>query len=76
MISLADYRGSRPLLLGLFPGLYCPFCRRSIAQMAAVSEKLSRWASIRLPSSAPNWKTRDFISGSGPRAWRLAPTPN
>jgi peroxiredoxin len=40
MISLADYRGSTPLLLGLFPGLYCPFCRRSIAQMAATSEKL------------------------------------
>jgi peroxiredoxin len=38
-ISLADYRGT-PLLLGLFPGLYCPFCRRAIAQMAATSEKL------------------------------------
>jgi peroxiredoxin len=40
MISLADYRGSTPLLLGLFPGLYCPFCRRAIAQMAVTSEKL------------------------------------
>jgi thiol-disulfide isomerase/thioredoxin len=40
MISLADYRGNSPVLLGLFPGLYCPFCRRSIAQMAATSEKL------------------------------------
>lgn len=40
MISLADYRGHSPVLLGLFPGLYCPFCRRSIAQMAATSEKL------------------------------------
>lgn len=39
-ISLADYRGRTPLLLGLFPGLYCPFCRRAIAQMAATSEKL------------------------------------
>ena len=39
-ISLADYRGKAPLLLGLFPGLYCPFCRRSIAQMATASEKL------------------------------------
>src|SRR5688572_29772616 len=39
-ISLADYRGRTPLLLGLFPGLYCPFCRRSIAQMATTSEKL------------------------------------
>jgi peroxiredoxin len=40
MISLADYRGSRPLLLGLFPGLYCPFCRRALAQMATTSERL------------------------------------
>jgi peroxiredoxin len=40
MISLADYRGSSPLLLGLFPGLYCPFCRRALVQMAATSERL------------------------------------
>lgn len=40
MISLADYRGSSAVLLGLFTGLYCPFCRRSIARMAASSEKL------------------------------------
>jgi peroxiredoxin len=39
-ISLADYRGRTPLLLGLFPGLYCPFCRRAIAQMSATSETL------------------------------------
>ena len=39
-ISLADYRGRTPLLLGLFPGLYCPFCRRAIAQMSAASDKL------------------------------------
>lgn len=41
MISLADYRGRTPLLLGLFPGLYCPFCRRAIAQMAATAEQLT-----------------------------------
>ena len=40
IISLADYRGSAPVLLGLFPGLYCPFCRRALAQMAVTSEKL------------------------------------
>jgi len=39
-ISLADYRGKTPVLLGLFRGLYCPFCRRSMAQMAATSEHL------------------------------------
>lgn len=39
-ISLADYRGKSPVLLGLFRGLYCPFCRRALAQMAASSEQL------------------------------------
>lgn len=39
-ISLSEYRGRVPLLLGLFPGLYCPFCRRALRQMAAVSETL------------------------------------
>ena len=36
-ISLADYRGRTPVLLGLFRGLYCPFCRRAMAQMASTS---------------------------------------
>jgi peroxiredoxin len=40
LISLADYRGATPLLLGLFRGLYCPFCRRAIASMAMTSEHL------------------------------------
>lgn len=40
LISLDDYKGSSPLLLGLFPGLYCPFCRRAIAKMADTSERL------------------------------------
>ncbi len=40
-ISLADYRGKSPLLLSLFPGMYCPFCRRALAQMAATSERLN-----------------------------------
>jgi len=31
-ISLADYRGRSPVFLALFPGLWCPFCRRAIAQ--------------------------------------------
>jgi peroxiredoxin len=39
-ISLNDYRGKTPLLLGLFPGLYCPFCRRALAQMASTSTQL------------------------------------
>lgn len=39
-ISLADYRGRSPLLVALFRGLYCPFCRRAIAQLGMTGEKL------------------------------------
>lgn len=33
-IAIADYRGRKPLLIGLFRGLHCPFCRRHIAAQA------------------------------------------
>ena len=39
-ISLADYRGRAPVLLGLFRGMYCPFCRRAVAQMSAMADHL------------------------------------
>jgi peroxiredoxin len=39
-ISLADYRGKSHLLLAIFIGLYCPFCRRNIAQLGGTQEKL------------------------------------
>ena len=38
-ISLADYRGT-PVFLALFLGLWCPFCRRNIAQLGSTREKL------------------------------------
>jgi peroxiredoxin len=40
MVSLADYRGRSAVFLALFIGLWCPFCRRSIAQMSATESKL------------------------------------
>jgi peroxiredoxin len=39
-VSLADYRGQSPLFLVLLIGLWCPFCRRAIAQMAPVESQL------------------------------------
>jgi peroxiredoxin len=39
-VSLADYRGRHSLFLALFVGLWCPFCRRSIAQTGKVEGKL------------------------------------
>jgi len=40
MVSLADYRGRTPLFLALFVGLWCPFCRRAIAQVGATEQAL------------------------------------
>ncbi|HEY7039644.1 MAG TPA: redoxin domain-containing protein [Methylomirabilota bacterium] len=39
-ISLAEYRGQSPLFLALFLGLWCPFCRRSIAQMGTMEARI------------------------------------
>ena len=39
-VSLADYRGKSPVLVGLFRGLYCPLCRRKIAEVGLEREKL------------------------------------
>ena len=36
-VSLADYRGKSPVLLAMFRGIYCPFCRRNMAQLALVT---------------------------------------
>jgi len=37
---LADYRGRAPVLVGLFRGLHCPFCRRQVVQLSTTREKL------------------------------------
>jgi len=39
-VSLSDFRGKKPVLLALFRGLYCPFCRHQIAQLSRTAEKL------------------------------------
>jgi len=39
-VSLADYRGRAPVLVGLFRGLHCPFCRRQVVQLSTTREKL------------------------------------
>ena len=39
-VSLADYRGRSPVFLALMVGLWCPFCRRQIAQIGTIEGKL------------------------------------
>jgi peroxiredoxin len=41
-VSLDDYRGRSSLLIGLFRGLHCPFCRRQVVQLGTTQEKLKR----------------------------------
>jgi peroxiredoxin len=40
LVSLADYHGRSPVFLSLLIGLWCPFCRRIIAQMGKSESKL------------------------------------
>jgi len=42
VVSLDDYRGRSPVLVGLFRGLHCPFCRRQVVQLGVTQEKLQR----------------------------------
>lgn len=39
-VSLIDYRGRNPVFLALMVGLWCPFCRRQIAQIGTLEGKL------------------------------------
>jgi peroxiredoxin len=39
-VSLVDYRGRNPVFLALLVGLWCPFCRRQIAQIGTLEGKL------------------------------------
>lgn len=40
VVSLAEYRGRTSVLLALFRGLYCPFSRQQMAQLAKTTDKL------------------------------------
>jgi peroxiredoxin len=39
-IALADFRGQKPVLVALFRGLHCPFCRRHVAAFAQLDPAL------------------------------------
>ena len=40
-IAIDDFRGSKPVLVGLFRGLHCPFCRRHIAALSQLTPALN-----------------------------------
>ena len=39
-VSLDDYRGRSPVLIAMFRGLHCPFCRRQLTQLGTTQDKL------------------------------------
>ncbi len=39
-VSLDDYRGRSPVLIAMFRGLHCPFCRRQLVQLGSTQDKL------------------------------------
>ncbi|WFU02938.1 peroxiredoxin-like family protein [Rhizobium sp. CB3171] len=39
-VAIDDFRGQKPVFVGLFRGLHCPFCRRQIAAMAELTDAL------------------------------------
>jgi len=39
-VAIDDFRGQKPVLVGLYRGLHCPFCRRHIAALAQLGPVL------------------------------------
>jgi peroxiredoxin len=75
MVSLADYRGRNPLFLALFIGLWCPFCRRSIAQMGATEGKLKAVGVETLAIVATTRENAQLYFKFRPTQLRLASDP-
>jgi peroxiredoxin len=73
--SLSDYRGKSGLLLGLFRGMYCPLCRRKIAQMGLVREKLHNLGVDALAIVASKVEHARLYYRYHPTAVRLAADP-
>ena len=40
-IAIDDFRGQKPVLVGLYRGLHCPFCRRHIATISQLTPALN-----------------------------------
>jgi peroxiredoxin len=68
LISLRDYRGRAPVLLGLFRGLYCAFCRRHVASLGLTAEPLRDFGveTIAIVATAVD-KARLYFSYQPPR---------
>jgi peroxiredoxin len=74
-VSLADYRGQSPLFLALFAGVWCPFCRRAIAQVATTEPTLKAAGVETLGIVATSPKNARLYFKFRPTRFRLAADP-
>lgn len=74
-VSLADYRGRSPLFLALFVGLWCPFCRRAIAQVATTEPTLKAAGVETLGIVATSPENARLYFKFRPTRFRLAADP-
>ena len=63
-VSLSDYRGRSPVLLALFRGFYCPFCRRQMGLLAAAADKLKDQGLEVLGVAASIFRSRSSLGAS------------
>ena len=47
MVSLEDYHGRSPVLVGLFRGLHCPFCRLELLLRCPQLHEAQVWRRLR-----------------------------
>jgi len=75
-VSLADYRGRAPLFLALFPGLWCPFCRRALAQIGTTEQALKASGVETLAIVATSPENAGLYFRFRPTRLRLAADPD
>jgi peroxiredoxin len=74
-VSLADYRGKSSVFLALMIGLWCPFCRRHIAQLGAAESKLKEAGADSLAIVATPLENAQLYFKFRPTRLRLAADP-
>ena len=76
VVSLIDYREKRSVLLAFFRGLYCPFCRRQMSQLAQSAERLEQVgiATLAVVATTPE-RTRLYYRFHPPR-FRVGADPD
>jgi peroxiredoxin len=76
-ISLDDYRGRTPVLVALFRGLHCPFCRRHVVQLGTTQDKLKEMGveTVAVVNTPPErarlyfkYRTAKVLLGADPEA--------